>query len=72
MTIEKQPQSRRAFLSNSVAGIASIGLAGTKPGLAAAQSAQQPVSGPPIQRDSAHPGKDRRRTSGRECWRHEQ
>jgi predicted aldo/keto reductase-like oxidoreductase len=56
MTIEKQPQSRRAFLSNSVAGIASIGLAGTKPGLAAAQSAQQPVSGPPIQRTLGRTG----------------
>jgi len=56
MTIEKHPQSRRAFLSSSVAGIASIGLAGATPAVAAAQSVQQPVTGPPIQRTLGRTG----------------
>lgn len=50
MTVEKQPQSRRAFLSNSVVGIASIGIAGAKPAAAAAQTVQQQGSAAPIQR----------------------
>lgn len=50
MTIEKQSQSRRAFLSNSVMGIASVGLAGTTSKLAAAQPTQQTGSGSPILR----------------------
>ncbi|MEJ2238778.1 MAG: aldo/keto reductase [Gemmatimonadales bacterium] len=55
MTIEQQPQSRRAFLSNSVAGIASIGLAGATPQLAVAQPKQQ-ASAQPIQRTLGRTG----------------
>ncbi len=55
MTIENQAQSRRAFLSNSVAGIASIGLAGATPQLAAAQPKQQ-GSAQPIQRTLGRTG----------------
>jgi predicted aldo/keto reductase-like oxidoreductase len=55
MTIEKQPQSRRAFLSNSVAGIASIGIAGATPELVAAQPVQQ-GSAQPIRRTLGRTG----------------
>jgi len=55
MTIEQQPQSRRAFLSNSVAGIASIGLAGATPTVAAAQPKQQ-GSAQPIRRTLGRTG----------------
>jgi len=50
MTIKKQPQSRRTFLSNSVMGVASVGLAGTAPELATARPEQQQGSAPPIVR----------------------
>ena len=53
MTIEKHPQSRRAFLSKSAMGIASIGLSGATPGMAAAQ---EQGSGPPIQRTLGRTG----------------
>jgi predicted aldo/keto reductase-like oxidoreductase len=56
MTIEQQPQSRRAFLSNSVMGIASVGLAGATPGTAAAQPVRQQGSGSPIQRTLGRTG----------------
>ena len=56
MTIEKQPQSRRAFLSNSVMGVASIGLAGTIPGVATARRKQQQGSAPPIVRPLGRTG----------------
>jgi len=56
MTIEKQTPSRRAFLSKSAMGIASIGLAGTTPGMAAAQPVQEQGSGPPIQRTLGRTG----------------
>ncbi len=50
MTIEKQPQSRRTFLSGTVMGVASLGLAGTTPEVAAARPKQQQGSAPPIVR----------------------
>ncbi len=56
MTIEKQPQSRRTFLSNSVMGAASIGLAGTTPEIAAAQPQQQQDSTAPILRTLGRTG----------------
>jgi len=56
MTIEKQPQSRRAFLCNSVMGVASIGLAGTAPGIAAARPNQRQGSAPPIVRTLGRTG----------------
>jgi len=55
MTMENQAQSRRAFLSNSVLGIASIGLAGATPQLVAAQPKQQ-GSAQPIQRTLGRTG----------------
>jgi predicted aldo/keto reductase-like oxidoreductase len=55
MTIEQQPQSRRAFLSNSVMGIASVGLAGATPQLVAAQPKQQ-GSAQPIKRTLGRTG----------------
>ncbi len=56
MTIDERRQSRRAFLSNSVLGITSIGLAGAAPDLAAAQPARQPIQGSPIQRTLGRTG----------------
>ena len=56
MTIEQQPQSRRVFLSNSVMGIASIGLAGATPAVAAAETVRQQGSAPPIQRTLGRTG----------------
>jgi predicted aldo/keto reductase-like oxidoreductase len=56
MKNENHPQSRRAFLSKSAMGIASIGLAGATPPLAAAQPAERHGSGPPIQRTLGRTG----------------
>ena len=56
MTDKNHPQSRRAFLSQSAMGVASIGLAGTTPGLAAAQPAERQSSLPPIQRTLGRTG----------------
>ena len=56
MTHETNPQSRRAFLSKSALGVASIGLAGTTPGMAAAQLSERQSSGPPIQRTLGRTG----------------
>ncbi len=56
MTIEKQPQSRRAFLSNSVMGVASFGLAGMTPEVVAARPKQQQGSAPPIERSLGRTG----------------
>jgi predicted aldo/keto reductase-like oxidoreductase len=56
MTIEQQPQSRRAFLSNSVMGIASVGLAGATPDAAVAQPVRRQGSGTPIQRTLGRTG----------------
>ncbi len=56
MPIEQQPQSRRAFISNSVAGIATIGLAGATPAAAAAQPVRRKRSAPPIQRTLGRTG----------------
>jgi predicted aldo/keto reductase-like oxidoreductase len=53
---ENHPQSRRAFLSKSAMGVASIGLAGATPGLAAAQPAERQSSGPPIRRTLGRTG----------------
>ncbi len=56
MTVEKQPQSRRAFLSNSAMGVVSIGFAGTTPGIAKARPKQQQGSAPPIKRTLGRTG----------------
>jgi predicted aldo/keto reductase-like oxidoreductase len=56
MRHEEQSQSRRAFLSRSALGVASIGLAGTTPAMAAAQTAERQSSGPPIQRTLGRTG----------------
>ncbi len=56
MTHETHPQSRRAFLSKSALGVASIGLAGTTPDMAAAQLSERQSSGPPIQRTLGRTG----------------
>ena len=56
MPIDKHSQSRRAFLSTSAMGVASIGLAGTTPRIAAAQLAEGQSSGPPIQRTLGRTG----------------
>jgi predicted aldo/keto reductase-like oxidoreductase len=56
MMIEERSQSRRSFLSNSLRGIASVGFAGTTPGLAAAQPVPQSGSGQPVQRTLGRTG----------------
>jgi predicted aldo/keto reductase-like oxidoreductase len=56
MTINEQSQSRRAFLSTSLMGVASVGFAGTTPDVAAAQSRQQSGSGQPIRRTLGRTG----------------
>ena len=56
MTIEKQPQSRRAFLSNSVMGVVSVGLAGTTPEQTVARPSQQQGSALPIRRTLGRTG----------------
>ena len=56
MTRQEQPQSRRDFLTKSAMGVASIGLAGATPGLAAGQPAGSQSAGPPIARTLGRTG----------------
>ena len=56
MKMEEQSQSRRAFLSSGLMGIASVGFAGTTPDLAAAEPVRQSGSGRPLQRTLGRTG----------------
>jgi predicted aldo/keto reductase-like oxidoreductase len=56
MRIDEQSQSRRAFLSTSLMGVASVGFAGTTPDVAAAQAQPQSGSGQPIRRTLGRTG----------------
>ncbi len=56
MRIEEQSQSRRAFLSSGLMGIASMGLAGTTPEVAAAGPVRQSGLGQPLQRTLGRTG----------------